>query len=36
LASLIAQALRAEQPQRLAEEVREWRGAFNRVHFVRS
>ena len=36
LADLIAKALRADQPQRLAEEVREWRSTFNRVHFVRS
>lgn len=36
LASLIAQALRADQPQVLAQAVREWRGTFNRVHFVRS
>jgi glycine hydroxymethyltransferase len=36
LADLIAQALRADEPQRLAEEVRAWRCTFNRVHFVRS
>ena len=35
LADLIARALRADQPQNLAEEVREWRSAFNQVHFVR-
>ncbi|HEY9094392.1 MAG TPA: aminotransferase class I/II-fold pyridoxal phosphate-dependent enzyme, partial [Hydrogenophaga sp.] len=36
LASLLAQALREDQPQRLAGEVREWRSHYNRVHFVRN
>jgi glycine hydroxymethyltransferase len=35
LAALIAQALRADRPEALAGEVREWRGSFKRVHFVR-
>ena len=35
LASLIAKALRADRPETVAGEVREWRGSFNRVHFVR-
>lgn len=34
LAGLIAEALRANDPERLAPEVAEWRRSFDRVHFV--
>lgn len=35
LAGFIAKALRAARPEALAPEVGEWRGSFDRLHFIR-
>lgn len=34
LAGIIAKALRSSQPEALASQVAEWRGCFNRLHFI--
>ena len=35
LANLIARALNANDPDGMAAEVREWRGTFSGLHFIR-